>query len=296
MAYSSSTVTKGRAKGVVVATGMNTSIGAIAESLRGGDSKVRKVRRNEDGKAPWHRYPAAWALTTWDIIGQFLGTNVGTPLQRTLSWLAISLFGIGCVFALFCFAANDFQGKNEIILCVLPSSASSLTSSPADSSLPSSRSYAIATALSMIPASLVVVLTITLAGGTKAMVQRNVIVRKLDSLEALGAVTDICSDKTGTLTQGASRPLPVVLDQHEADLLKLARRQDGRARRLAPRSWHHLRRRVARAVQPDHRRALALAHLARRLGCRRRRQEVRQRDDRGLRGVAGAQEAVAPAA
>lgn len=119
MAYSSSTVTKGRAKGVVVATGMNTSIGAIATSLRGGDSKVRKVRRNEDGHAPWHRYPAAWALTTMDIIGQFLGTNVGTPLQRTLSWLAISLFGIGCLFALFCFAANDFQGKNEIILCVI---------------------------------------------------------------------------------------------------------------------------------------------------------------------------------
>ncbi|GAA5917379.1 hypothetical protein JCM6882_006344 [Rhodosporidiobolus microsporus] len=178
MAYSSSTVTKGRAKGVVVAIGMNTSIGSIAESLRGGDSKVRKVRRNDDGHAPWHRYPAAWALTVLDIIGQFLGTNVGTPLQRTLSWLAITLFGIGCVFALFCFAANDFQSSNEIIL------------------------YAIATALAMIPASLVVVLTITLAGGTRAMVKRNVIVRKLDSLEALGAVTDICSDKTGTLTQG----------------------------------------------------------------------------------------------
>lgn len=62
--------------------------------------------------------------------------------------------------------------------------------------------YAISTGLCMIPASLVVVLTITLAGGTRAMVKRNVIVRKLDSLEALGAVTDICSDKTGTLTQG----------------------------------------------------------------------------------------------
>lgn len=54
----------------------------------------------------------------------------------------------------------------------------------------------------MIPASLVVVLTITMAVGTKIMANRNVIVRKLDSLEALGAVTDICSDKTGTLTQG----------------------------------------------------------------------------------------------
>lgn len=58
------------------------------------------------------------------------------------------------------------------------------------------------TGLSMIPASLVVVLTITMAVGTKTMVRRNVIVRKLDSLEALGAVTNICSDKTGTLTQG----------------------------------------------------------------------------------------------
>ncbi|GAA5980884.1 hypothetical protein JCM10908_003901 [Rhodotorula pacifica] len=178
MAYSSSTVTKGRARGIVIATGMHTAIGAIAESLRGGDSKVRKVRRNDDGHAPWHRYPAAWGLTTLDVIGQFLGVTVGTPLQRTLSWLAIGLFLIGCVFALFVFAANDFRSPNEVIL------------------------YAISTALSMIPASLVVVLTITLAGGTKAMATRNVIVRKLDSLEALGAVTDICSDKTGTLTQG----------------------------------------------------------------------------------------------
>lgn len=54
----------------------------------------------------------------------------------------------------------------------------------------------------MIPASLTAVLTITMSMGSKAMVKRHVIVRKLESLEALGAITDICSDKTGTLTQG----------------------------------------------------------------------------------------------
>lgn len=62
--------------------------------------------------------------------------------------------------------------------------------------------YAICVALSMIPSSLIVVLTITMAIGAQVMVTKHVIVRKLDSLEALGGINDICSDKTGTLTQG----------------------------------------------------------------------------------------------
>ena len=109
-------------------------------------------------------------------MGRFLGVNIGTPLQRKLSKLACLLFGIAVVFAIVCMAANLFSSNKEVIM------------------------YAVATGISMIPACLVVVLTITMAVGTKRMVERNVIVRKLDSLEALGAVTDICSDKTGTLT------------------------------------------------------------------------------------------------
>lgn len=39
--------------------------------------------------------------------------------------------------------------------------------------------------------------TVAMAMGVRNMVQANAIVRKLVALEALGAVTDICSDKTG---------------------------------------------------------------------------------------------------
>lgn len=178
VAYSSSTVTKGRAKGIVFATGMQTEIGAIAMALREKNSKIRPVKRKPDGTARPHRYLEAYTLTLTDAIGRFLGINVGTPLQKKLSKLAILLFFVAVIFAIVVLAANEFSNRSEVII------------------------YAVATGLSMIPASLVVVLTITMAAGTKRMVQRHVIVRNLKSLEALGAVTDICSDKTGTLTQG----------------------------------------------------------------------------------------------
>ncbi|KAK6857741.1 hypothetical protein PG995_005440 [Apiospora arundinis] len=178
IAYSSSTVTKGRARGIAFATGQFTEIGAIASALNEKDSKVRPVKRKPNGKAGPHRYLEAYTLTLGDVIGRFLGVNVGTPLQRKLSKLAMLLFGIAVVCAIIVLGANEFNSRQEVII------------------------YAVATGLSMIPASLVVVLTITMAAGTKRMVQRHVVVRNLKSLEALGAVTDICSDKTGTLTQG----------------------------------------------------------------------------------------------
>lgn len=46
------------------------------------------------------------------------------------------------------------------------------------------------------------VLTITMVVGMTVMRRTNVVIRDLSALEALGGVTNICSDKTGTLTQG----------------------------------------------------------------------------------------------
>lgn len=124
MAYSSSTVTKGRAQGIVTATGMNTEIGAIAASLQGrGNTKIRKVRRNEEGKKLFHYYVYAYALTVTDTIGRFLGVNVGTPLQRRLSQLAVALFVVAIVFAIIVAAANSFVNNRVVIIYAVSTGA-----------------------------------------------------------------------------------------------------------------------------------------------------------------------------
>lgn len=106
---------------------------------------------------------------------------------------------------------------------------------------------AVSLAVAAIPEGLPVVATITLALGVLRLARRQVIVRKLPAVEALGAVTVLCADKTGTLTTNVLSVQSVILSEDGdpievehlsasvvADLLRVAttcndaKRQEGR--------------------------------------------------------------------
>jgi Ca2+-transporting ATPase len=102
-----------------------------------------------------------------------------TPLQRRLAELGrllivVCLFVVGVIFLL-----ELWRGGNlwEVLL------------------------RAVSLAVAAVPEGLPAVVTLVLAIGLKRMVQRNALVRRLPSVETLGSVTVICSDKTGTLTR-----------------------------------------------------------------------------------------------
>ena len=132
-----------------------------------------------------------------------------TPLQKVLAKLSKYL-GLLTLLIVILVLVVDFiwifiDGKNLEIEAYIEAILSSIS-----------------LAVAAIPEGLAVVVTIVLAIGVQRMAKANTIVRKLHSVETLGAVSVICSDKTGTLTQGEFRVARIkAVGMTEEELLKL---------------------------------------------------------------------------
>ncbi|WP_256298433.1 cation-translocating P-type ATPase [Haloarchaeobius salinus] len=144
--YRGTSVTRGRADAVVVGTGMETEMGAIATELLGAE-------------------------------------ETQTPLQRSLDALGRRLGVAVIVLAAIVIPVLVYGGTSWV--------QAGLTG--------------VSLAVAAIPEGLPAIVTLTLALGVRKMADENALVRTLPAVEALGAVDVVCTDKTGTLTEGEMR-------------------------------------------------------------------------------------------
>ncbi|MFN7635359.1 MAG: HAD-IC family P-type ATPase, partial [Acetobacteraceae bacterium] len=76
--------------------------------------------------------------------------------------------------------------------------------------LPDAVLFAVALAVGLSPELLPAVVSVTLSAGARALARRGVLVRRLDAIEDLGGMQVLCTDKTGTLTEGRVEVAAVV--------------------------------------------------------------------------------------
>jgi Mg2+-importing ATPase len=94
------------------------------------------------------------------------------------------LFRVIVVLTLFVFLSNFALGHGD------------------GNALTNSALFALALAVGIAPEALPAVITIALSGGSLQLAKRKVIVKKLAAIEDLGNIDVLCTDKTGTLTEG----------------------------------------------------------------------------------------------
>jgi P-type Mg2+ transporter len=116
-------------------------------------------------------------------IAQSASTKVETSFEKGIKDFGFFLMKITLVLSVFILTVNLLNHKSVI-----------------ESAL-----FALALAVGMAPELLPAITTIAMSAGAKRMLAKKVIVKKLASIQNLGEVNLLCTDKTGTITEGAIR-------------------------------------------------------------------------------------------
>jgi Mg2+-importing ATPase len=106
-----------------------------------------------------------------------------TEFDRGIRRFGYLLMGVALIVVIVIFAANTFLGRPPVETLL----------------------FAVALAVGLSPELLPAILTINLARGAQSLARQGVLVRRLSAIENLGSVDVLCTDKTGTLTEGVVR-------------------------------------------------------------------------------------------
>lgn len=136
--------------------------------------------------------------TKFGQIAKTLSTikKVKTPLQKKLEVFSKQIGIIGILASVAVFILSFIQDKTLL----------------------ESFLFSVSLAVAAVPEGLPAVMTITLAIGVEKMAKKKAIIRKLNSIEALGSVTLVATDKTGTLTTNKMSVKKIWVDEKEHDV------------------------------------------------------------------------------
>lgn len=196
-AFMGSSVSHGTGQGIVVRTGIHTEIGQINMILAMNDNHGQE--KDKEGNKG---------------IGMGIIPNKrnekrdsGGGQEQQLSSLQKNLNSLG---------------KQLVILAMILCAIVAIVGIAHGHEIMEMLKISVSLGVSVIPEGLVAVMTLTVAIGISRLAKEKVLIRKAQKIEVLGAVTTICVDKTGTITEGRMRVESVKVANKELENICLA--------------------------------------------------------------------------
>ncbi|WP_150302744.1 cation-translocating P-type ATPase [Pseudomonas saliphila] len=187
----------------------------VDEALLTGESvRVDKLTDQQAGDAPLaERFNMAYSGTLVNV-GTARGVVVATGEQTEIGRISGMLSGVETLQTPLLTQMNRFAKYLSLIIVVIGALVFFAGWMFSERPLNELFMAVVALTVSAIPEGLPAILTITMAIGVRRMATRKAVVRRMPVIETLGAVSVICSDKTGTLTRNEMMVAALSLDRH----------------------------------------------------------------------------------